>query len=341
MQPFFRIATVLMTVSLLVLLLPAEALAKDKGKRKQKGMNAEELAAALDALECPTLKPRVAIYGFYATGKMASFEGYNIGDGLAAQLATELTRTGCFVVMDRTGLSDVLREQELGLAGVVSRPTAARAGRMVGAEVIIKGTITEFDPNKRGGGMTLGVALPNTPLGVRIGRNGSKAHVGLDISLVDASTGQIKTAHRVTADAKTGGWTLGLDYERGSLGGDRFAKSPLGIASRNALGQAVIKIAQDLSTGSERRFQIASLDGDEVYLNANRSAGAREGDTYTISTVVRTLVDPATGLILDTIEREVGKLKLVEVTERYARGELVPGSVTEGSRIRRGDFVHL
>ncbi|MEM1434833.1 MAG: CsgG/HfaB family protein [Pseudomonadota bacterium] len=340
MEQLQRIILALCCLSLL-LLAPLDAQAKGKKRGKDRGMTAKELATALAELECPALKPRVAIYGFYATGKMASFEGYNIGEGLAAQLATELTRTGCFVVLDRTGLSDVLREQELGLAGVVGRGTAPAAGRMVGAEVIVKGTITEFDPNKRGGGITLGVALPNTPLGVRIGRNGGRAHVGLDVSLIDASTGQVKTAHRVTADAKTGGWTLGLDHERGSLGGDRFAKSPLGIASRNALGEAVVKIARDLSAGSDRRFQIASLDGDEIFLNANSASGARAGDTYTISTVVRTLVDPATGLILDTIERQVGKVKLVEVTERYARGEIVPGSLTEGARIRRGDFVHL
>ncbi len=219
---------------------------------------------------------------------------------------------------------------------MVSAETAPGAGRLVGAEVIIKGTITEFDPNKRGGGITLGMALPNTPLGVRLGRNGSKAHVGLDISVIDATNGQTKFSHRVIADSKTGGWTLGLDYKRASLGGDTFAKSPLGIASRNALGQAVLKIAENLSTTVERRFQIASTDADEVYLNANIASGIREGDLMRVSTVVRKLVDPATGLLLDTIEREVGKVRVVEVTERYARAELV-----DGERIRRGDFVHL
>ena len=52
--------------------------------------------------------------------------------------------------------------------------------------------------------------------------------------------------------------------------------------------------------------------------------------------VVRTLIDPATGLLLDTIEREVGRVRIVEVTERYARAELI-----EGTRVKRGDFVHL
>jgi curli biogenesis system outer membrane secretion channel CsgG len=314
-------------------LLFAAAEAKPKKARQPK---TEELDAALAELECPGLKPRVAIYGFFATGKLASFEGYNVGDGLAAQLATSLTRTDCFVVLDRTGLSDILREQELGLAGVVNRDTAPGAGRLVGAEVIIKGTLTEFDPNKQGGGMTVGLALPKTPFGLRLGRNGSKAHVGLDISVIDATTGQVKFSHRVTADSKTGGWTIGLDFEDASIGGDSFAKSPLGIASRNALGQAVLLIAGDLRGSVQRRFQIASSDAGEVYLNANQASGVKTGDLYKVSTVVRTLVDPATGLLLDTVERQVGEVRIVEVTERYARAELVTGT-----RIKRGDFVHL
>ncbi len=330
-----RSARLLVLTCLGVALICITAFAEAK-KKKVKPPTSEEVQAQLEKLPCPSLKPRVAIYSFYATGKMASYEGYNIGDGLAAQLATELTRTGCFVVLDRTGLSNLLREQELGLAGVVNRETAPAAGRLVGAEVIIKGTITEFDPNKKGGGITLGMALPNTPLGIRLGRNGSKAHVGLDVSVIDAVNGHTRFAHRVIADSKTGGWTLGLDYNRASLGGDTFAKSPLGIASRNALGQAVLKIAADLSTSVERRFQVAGTDADEVFLNANIASGLRTGDVMWVSTVVRKLIDPSTGLLLDTIEREVGQIKVVEVNERYARAEKV-----SGERIRRGDFVHL
>jgi curli biogenesis system outer membrane secretion channel CsgG len=303
---------------------------------RQKQPKTEELEAALNNMDCSGLKPRVAVYGFYATGKIAAFEGYNVGDGLAAQLATSLSTTDCFIVLDRTGLSDILREQELGLAGVVNRDTAPGAGRLVGAEVIIKGTLTEFDPNKRGGGLTLGMAIPKTPLGLRLGRNGSQAHVGLDVSVIDATTGQVKFSHRVTADSKTGGWTIGLDFKNASIGGDTFSKSPLGIASRNALGQAVLKIAESLRETTQRRFQIASSDADEVYLNADQASGIKAGDLYKVSTIVRTLIDPSTGLLLDTIERQVGEVRILEVTEKYARAELV-----NGERVKRGDFVHL
>ncbi len=299
-------------------------------------LTGDQLEAELARLDCVGPKPRVAIYGFYATGKMAAFEGFNIGDGLAAQLATELTRTNCFIVLDRTGLSDILREQEMGLAGIVNRDTAPLAGNMVGADVLIKGTITEFDPNKEGGGFSLGFAVPKNPLGVRLGRNHNTAHVGLDISIIDATNGQVKFAHRVTADSESGGWTIGLDFKKASIGNDDFSKSPLGIASRNALGQAVLQIAQDVTSSVQTRFQVASVADNEVYLNGNASSGIQNGDVFKVSTVVRVLVDPATGMLLDTIEREVGSVRIVEVTDNYAKAELI-GEM----EVKRGDFVHL
>lgn len=323
-------------VTIVLSLLLAVSAGLAQAKSKQKEPTSEQLDKALQEITCQGPKPRVAIYGFYATGKMAAFEGYNVGDGLAAQLATELTKTGCFIVLDRTGLSDVLREQELGLAGVVNRESAPGAGHMVGADVLIKGTITEFDPNKKGGGITLGFASSSNPFGIRLGRNKSTAHVGLDISIVDATNGQVKFAHRVTADSKAGGWTLGFDYRKTSVGGDNFSKSPLGIASRNALGQAVLVIAKDVVTNVQPRFQVAGVDAHEIYLNGNTSSGIRNGDIYKVSTVVRVLVDPATGMLLDTIEREVGKVKIVEVTDTYARAELL-----DEMQVKRGDYVHL
>jgi curli biogenesis system outer membrane secretion channel CsgG len=328
----FKKPGLLVTAGLVALLIAGAA---DARSRKSAPPKNEEVTEALESMTCEGPKPRVAVYGFYATGKMAAFEGYNVGDGLAAQLATELTRTDCFVVLDRTGLSDILREQELGLAGIVSRETAPGAGRAIGAEVIIKGTVTEFEPNKRGRGLTLGMALPKTPLGVRLGRNGSTGHVGLDISVVDASTGQVKFAHRVTADSTAGGWTLGLDLKNASLGGDAFGKSPLGIASRNALGQAILLLAKDLGNLPWRSQVVVAAD-EGIYLNAGAATGIQSGDTYRVSTVVRTLVDPATGLLLDTIEREVGRVRIVSVAEKHAVAEPV-----DGIRVKRGDYVHL
>jgi curli biogenesis system outer membrane secretion channel CsgG len=331
-EDIMKITTPLVALILMGLLALGPAGVASAGSKEP---TTEEIQAELERLACHGPKTRVAIYSFYATGKLAAFEGYNVGDGLAAQLATELMRTDCFIVLDRTGLSPVLREQELSLAGVVNRETGPDAGRMIGAEVIIKGTVTEYEPNKRGGGLTVGAALPSVPFGLRLGRNGSKAHVGLDISVVDASTGHVTSAHRVTADSRSGGWTLGLDHERASIGGDRFAKSPLGVAARNALGKAVLTLAEELGH-LPWRSQVVDASDNTIFLNAGQAAGIQEGDVYRVSTVVRTLVDPSTGLLLDTIEREVGQVRVLTVKEKYAMAEPL-----EGIQVKRGDYVHL
>ena len=41
-------------------------------------------------------------------------------------------------------------------------------------------------------------------------------------------------------------------------------------------------------------------------------------------------------MLLDTIEREIGSVRVVEVTDNYARAELL-----DEMKVKRGDFVHL
>lgn len=331
--PVLRSTAATLLFAALLVLAACWVPSAEAGKRKP--VEGQALAEALAALPCSLPKPRVAVYSFNATGKLAAFEGYNVGDGLAAQLATELTRTNCFIVLDRTGLSNVLREQELALAGVVNRETGPAAGALIGAEVIIKGTVTEFEPNARGRGINLGLGLPNIPLGLRVGRNGNRAHVAMDLSIIDATTGQVRHAHRIAAESASGGWTVGLDHERGSIGGDAFAKTPMGMAARNALGQATLKLAADLG-GLPWRGQVVDASETTLFLNAGSATGIAAGETYRVSTVERTLIDPATGLLLDRIERVVGEVRIVSVKERYAIAEPL-----NGVRVSRGDFVHL
>ncbi len=76
-------------------------------------------------------KKRVAVAKFDAAGAfLAAYGGWDLGGGLAAQLATELMRTGRFVVLERAELAGVLREQEMGLQKII---TPRRPPRPVGS----------------------------------------------------------------------------------------------------------------------------------------------------------------------------------------------------------------
>jgi len=298
---------------------------------KAKGKAAESAPAAT----CAGPRKRVAVLRFGGTGKYGAYEGWDVGEAIAAQLSTALDQTACFVVIDRLALSEVLREQELGLAGVVGRDTAARAGALIGAQVLIKGEITEFEPGKKGKGATAGVGLSNVPIGLRVGGNRNVAHVAIDVRLIDASTGQVLFTQSVTSEARTFGLALGIDYRKASVGGDSFEKTPLGEAMREAVGEAAGYIMTQMRQVSWTG-QVVDVQGSTVYLNAGEGAGIKVGDTLSIYTVTRELIDPATGQSLGREEKKLGEVRVGRVDQKYAVGELVGEFQT-----RRGDLIKM
>jgi hypothetical protein len=144
---------------------------------------------------------------------------------------------------------------------------------------------------------------------------------GLSIFIVNMITGM--------------GLALGIDYRKASIGGDSFEKTPLGEAMREAVGEAtgyiVTQMRQVNWTG-----QVVDVQGSTVYLNAGEGAGIKVGDTLSIYTVTRELIDPATGQSLGREEKKLGELRVGRVDQKYAVGELVGEFQT-----RRGDLIKM
>lgn len=82
-----------------------------------------------------------------------------IGDGMADMLATALFHTNRFIVLERQTLADVLKEQDLAAAGRIKKGTEAPIGEIEGAELLVTGAVTEFEPGQSGiGGGSEGLA---------------------------------------------------------------------------------------------------------------------------------------------------------------------------------------
>jgi curli biogenesis system outer membrane secretion channel CsgG len=112
---------------------------------------------------------------------------WDVGRGMRAMLTSTLFRTGAFIVLEREELSDVLREQQLGATGVVSDETAARRGEVEGAEILIYGTVTEFEPGQRGA--------------VTIAGGAQQSRVAIDLRIVDAVTSRVLSSTTVEGKA--------------------------------------------------------------------------------------------------------------------------------------------
>ena len=122
-------------------------------------------------------KLRIAVMGFENKTR------YDVGRGMWAMLTTSLFRTNKFIVIEREELRDILLEQRLGTTGVVSSETAAPTGEVEGAQVLIYGTVTEFEPGQKGMSTIVGGA--------------QQSHVAIDMKLVDARTSRILAATTV------------------------------------------------------------------------------------------------------------------------------------------------
>lgn len=87
-------------------------------------------------------KLRLAVIGFEKTGEEISHLDLNkiVNEWLTAFLVN----TNVFEVIERQALEKVLQEQSLGQSGIIDPESAARAGKLLGVNILVTGTLMYF-----------------------------------------------------------------------------------------------------------------------------------------------------------------------------------------------------
>jgi curli biogenesis system outer membrane secretion channel CsgG len=193
-------------------------------------------------------KARIAVADFDVKAAKASGE---IGSGLREMLVTALINSSRFSVVERQVLGAVMQEQELAASGAAQAGSGAQRGQIKTADIIITAAVTEFEPQATGGsaGIGGGGGVGSGFLGGVIGGSLNKAHMALDIRIVDTSTSEVLAATRVQGQASDvaggigmgffGSWALG-----GGLSG--YANTPMEKAIRVCIIEAVRYISQSV-----------------------------------------------------------------------------------------------
>ncbi|HTM09552.1 MAG TPA: CsgG/HfaB family protein [Verrucomicrobiae bacterium] len=311
-------------------------------------------AAAPDGAPAPTgsqpppfgPKKRIAVARFDASGVITNqYPGWNIGDGLAAQLTTALLDSGYFIVVERNELAGVLREQEMAVQKITSKETAAQVGRLLGTQLLVRGSVTEFSQGESGGGLRVGGGTGGGGFGLggfgfggggvggALGLQSVHGVVAMDIRLIDTSTGKVLQSQRAESSLDQRGVSADINVHQVAFGGDEFNKTVLGHATRDAIEKAVAIIIRAMDsvpwTG-----RVVEVMGDQVYINAGSSSGVKPGDAFAVTTVVKELTDPDSGEVLTTIEERRGDIELVDVQEKFSIGRMRAPFET-----KRGDLV--
>ncbi len=191
-------------------------------------------------------KARIAVASFKC--KAAECSG-RIGEGIADMLATALFRTGRFIVLERgEGLRAIQEELNLGQSGYVRPGAAPQIGQMEGADILVIGAITAFEPEASGiggGGTVIPYKIPLLG-GMRFKKK--EAYIAADIRLVDVRTGRVISATSVEGKAsswKVGGLMGGVLGDVALGGGlEGYKNTPLEKAVRVMLYNAVEAISR-------------------------------------------------------------------------------------------------
>jgi len=274
----------------------------------------------------PTVEQAITYHGPKARIAVASFRckaakcNGQIGDGVSDMLSTSLFQSGKFVVLERgEGLEAIQNELRLGQSGYVNQNKAPQAGLMEGADILVIGAITAFEPNASGlgaGGLVIPSKIPLVG-GVSVGEN--QAYISADIRLVDVRTGRVINATKVEGKAS--------DWKVGGLGGTLVGSVVLGAglsAYKNTPMEKAVRVMIDNAVKS-----ISQLVPESYY----RYKGTGEAVKPISSTQDTTGGEMASGSIIGGEEQfEPGNKVLF--SENFSRYNV--GNIPKSLRIVRG-----
>ena len=304
-----------------------------------------------NAQGAPARKPRIAVLDFdYATVRTDSAAWFgsdiDIGKGIADLLVTGLVKDGSYSVIERKALDKIMSEQNFSNSHRADPTSAAKIGKLLGADAILVGSITKFgnDTKKTGlggaGGNWGGFGMGG------FGHSKTNANVGIDARLVNVDTGEIMavaegqgTSSRSSTSLGGGGGSWhGFGAGKADFGASDFQNTIIGEATKNAVDTLTKDLITDVSKVGVRTITVeglvAAVDGGQVILNVGGRAGVKVGDQLTVMRVTKEIKDPTTGAVIRRLTTNVGVVKATDVDDASAVCSPVSG---EGFKV--GDAV--
>lgn len=234
------------------------------------------------------LKRKVAIARFsnetqYAKGIFYDKNNDPIAKQAVDILSTKLAASNKFILLERQDLEKVYEELKIaGNEGI----------QKVGADYLIIGSVTEFG-RKNIGDVN---AFSRTKSQI--------VQAGVNIRLVDVSTGQIIYSEEAKGEAETTNKTvMGLgertDYDA--------------TLSDKAISAALSKLVENIINNCMDRpwkSYFLTYDSDGILISGGKSQGVKEGDLYDVIEKGKSIKNPQTGMMMELPGKTVGKIKV-------------------------------
>lgn len=98
---------------------------------------------AIHTININTLKPAAVNLGSVKKVVVMGFDGHG-GDAVANKVMSKLVESGRFEVFERAQVAKILKEHEMWMTGLVDEKSAAKIGKMLGAEALVIGSVDTY-----------------------------------------------------------------------------------------------------------------------------------------------------------------------------------------------------
>lgn len=196
---------------------------------------------------------------------------------IGEMLSTALANNEKFIVLaSQEEVQELADEIELGKSDYVEEGRGADQGLMEGADLLVTGAVTGFEPEAKGSGGGLG-ALKKKAFG-KVGLESKTAKILIDLKLIDIRTRRVLKA--MALEGQSTSWAT--DMEGGGMVEDvalvgalgSFSNEPMEKAIRDVLAKAVNKIAKDVP---EEYYRYKGKGEYTKEYGATASTGASKG----------------------------------------------------------------
>lgn len=279
----------------------------------------------------PVERKRVAVLDFdfastSSTGYYYGWLGIGPAKGVSDLLTNALVKDGTYIVLERSKVDQILKEQNFGASGRVDASTAAQIGKILGADAVIIGTITQFNLEESSSSGSIGF------LGIGGGTDKKKAIVQVNSRLVSTTTGEILAVAEGEGKADKSGGGVRIF----GIGGNTNTNNTDTLLS-TAAESAIVKMSSELVNANAKLATlpsalptisaiVADITGNLITINKGSESGFRTGMNLSIERVVKEVKDPQTGKVLRSITSPIGRVELIEVSNGYATGKIVSGA---------------
>ncbi|MFN2362954.1 MAG: CsgG/HfaB family protein [Halarsenatibacteraceae bacterium] len=210
---------------------------------KSSEKNVTTATQLLAALPEPDEKKSIAVYNIAdRTGQREETGSSVVTQGATDMLITALARSRQFNVLDRTSLGNFMNEQQLQSENRLASGEGPEIGELRGADYVLNGAITEYQVDKRSGGLGFSIG------GIGGSTETAVAKTAIDLRLVDTTTAEVVWARSLKDEIE--GKRVGV--QAFSFMGDNIVEFETGegkqevinLVVRTLLEEAVFELAE-------------------------------------------------------------------------------------------------